>query len=70
MQDDAAPCELSRLGQVRLQRALLAGRRPGGMGDGVEGDELARERDEGVTAGGHCVDDATLLGRELHEAIP
>ena len=70
VQDDVGAVRAQQAGQVLLQRALLAGRRPGGMGDGVEGDELARERDERVTAGGHGVDDATLLGRELHEAIP
>ena len=56
--------------QMFLQRALLAPRGAGRVRDRVEADELARERDERVTAGGERIGDAAFLGRELHEAIP
>ena len=56
--------------QVLLQRALLSRRGARRVRDRVERHELARQRDEGLAARGHGVDDALLLGRDLHDAIP
>ena len=67
---DVGAVRAQQRGEMLLQRALLARRGAGRVRDGVERDELARERHQGVTAGGHGVDDAALLGRELHDAVP
>ena len=70
VQLDLGAVAAQQRGEVVLERALLARRRAGCVGHGVEGDELARERDERVAPAGHGVDHATLFGRELHDAIP
>ena len=70
VQVDLGAVRAQQRGEVLLQRALLARRGAGRVRDGVERDELARERHEVVAAGGHRVGDAALLGRELHDAVP
>ena len=60
----------SSAGQVLLQRALLPRRRARRVRHGVERHELARQGDERLAARRHGVDDALLLGRERHRAIP
>ena len=68
VQLDLGAVRAQQRGDVLLQRALLARGRARGVRHGVEGHELARQRDERVAARRDGVDDALLVGRELHEA--
>ena len=70
MQRDLGTVGAQQRGHVLLQRALLPRRRARCVRHGVERHELARQRDERLTARRHGVDDALLVGRERHRAIP
>ncbi len=52
-------------GDVLLLRPLLARRRARRVRHRVEGDELARQRHQPITAGGNGFDHALLVGLEL-----
>ena len=70
MQHDVGAVASQKRGQVLLQSALLSRRSSGCVRDRVERHELARQGDERLPARSQGVDDAPLLGRELHDAIP
>ena len=70
VQNDLGAVGAQQRREVLLQRALLARWSAGRVRHGVEGHQLARQRHERVAARDHGSDDALLLGRELHDAIP
>ena len=63
----SAPWDSSSAARCSCSARSCRGAAPGRVRHGVERHELARERDEGLAARRHGVDDALLLGRELHD---